>query len=332
VTSRPKLGVMFLREYDPVLIPTFAQTIETSGMDDLWIIEDAFFNGGIAGAAVALASTTRISVGIGIQPAVVRNVAYNAMDLATLARIYPGRLEVGLGHGVADWIRQVGAFPTSQVGALETVTRATRQLLRGETVTIDTPDVHLDAVVLEYPPAVVPLVSLGVTGPKSIAMSGRVADGTIMAELTTPELVRANLVLIANGQSDVGRAGEPHQVTVFTHWVQSTDAAAARASLKPMVAERIAGGGLRQVVAPGYAAEAERLLEIGGVDTLAREMPDSWIDNLAVTGSIADCLTAIDRFAEAGVHRIGLVPPIGTPVEEVGSWAADLVAARSKDK
>jgi alkanesulfonate monooxygenase SsuD/methylene tetrahydromethanopterin reductase-like flavin-dependent oxidoreductase (luciferase family) len=329
MTQQPRIGVMFLREYDPVLIPAFAEIVESAGLDDLWIIEDAFFNGGLSGAAVALASTQRISVGIGIQPAVVRNAAYNTMDLATLARIYPGRLEIGFGHGVADWMRQVGAFPTSQVGALEQVTLATRRLLRGETVSIDTPDVYLDRVALVYPPQVVPLVSLGVTGPKSLEMSGRAADGTIMVELTSPELVRENRICIAEGQREANRSGEHHQVTVFTHWVQSDAAIAARASLKPMVAERIAGGGMRQMVAPGYAPEAERLLAAGGIDHLAREMPDEWIANLAVTGSVKDCLHAIDRFAEAGAHRVCLVPPIGTPLDEIGRWSRELMTARN---
>ncbi len=65
-----------------------------------------------------------------------RNAAYAAMDLATLARIFPGRLHVGFGHGVADWIRQVGQMPASQMAALEEITVAVRDILHGQTVTM----------------------------------------------------------------------------------------------------------------------------------------------------------------------------------------------------
>jgi hypothetical protein len=49
-----------------------------------------------------LAATTRIAVGIGIMPAGARNVCFAAMEPATLAQLYPGRLIAGIGHGMPD--------------------------------------------------------------------------------------------------------------------------------------------------------------------------------------------------------------------------------------
>jgi|1186.fasta_scaffold01978_2 5,10-methylenetetrahydromethanopterin reductase len=326
--SRPKIGVMFLREYLPESIPNFACTAEQAGFDDLWFVEDAFYNGGISAAGVALAVTSHISVGIGIQPAAVRNVAYNAMDLATLARIYPGRFEIGLGHGLAEWIRQVGEFPSSQMGALGDATRALRQLLRGETVTVDTPDLHLDAVALEYPPATVPRVSLGVTGPKSLNLSGRVADGTILVEMTGPALVRHNRTLIAAGQEEAGRGSDPHQITVFAYWSQDADGATARDRLRPQLAGRIDRKALRELQPAGFADEAAAMLDQGSADVLARDMPDAWIDELAVAGSAADCLAAIGRLGDAGADRVTLVPAVSATIDQIAGWARDLFAAR----
>ena len=93
--SRPPIGLMFFRLYAPETLPAYAQMVEQSGLDELWIVEDAFFNGGVSAASVALAVTDRITVGIGILPAAARNAAYTAMDLATLARIFPGRFHAG---------------------------------------------------------------------------------------------------------------------------------------------------------------------------------------------------------------------------------------------
>ena len=50
-----------------------------------------------------LSTTERLDVGIGNLPAVVRNPVFAAMELATLAGIYPGRLIAGI---------QVGVLPT----------------------------------------------------------------------------------------------------------------------------------------------------------------------------------------------------------------------------
>ena len=51
------------------LLAPFAAATEQAGFDELWVPEDCFLSGGIAQAAVALATTSRIGVGIGIMPA-----------------------------------------------------------------------------------------------------------------------------------------------------------------------------------------------------------------------------------------------------------------------
>ena len=42
--------------------------------------------------------------------AVARNAAFTAMEIAALAELYPARLIIGLGHGMAGWMRQIGAY------------------------------------------------------------------------------------------------------------------------------------------------------------------------------------------------------------------------------
>ncbi len=120
-------GVMYRRHYAPETLKPFVQRAESAGLDEVWVVEDCFFGGGIALAASALAFSERIAVGLGIMPAVARNAAFTAMEVALLAKLYPGRFLPGLGHGVADWMRQIGAFPKSQLQALEEVTLTLRR-------------------------------------------------------------------------------------------------------------------------------------------------------------------------------------------------------------
>jgi alkanesulfonate monooxygenase SsuD/methylene tetrahydromethanopterin reductase-like flavin-dependent oxidoreductase (luciferase family) len=242
------------------------------------------------------------------------------MELATLACIFPGRFHAGFGHGVADWIRQVGAFPTSQMAALEETTTAVRDLLHGREVTTSGTHVSLDHVRLDHLPAVVPPVSLGVTGPKSLALSGRVADGTILVELTGPALVRRNREII-NG-------GPDHRITVFTYWSQDTDGKVARDRLRTLIAERIGHEGIRELDAPGFADEARAILERGGVELLAREMPDAWLNELTVSGTPEQSLAAIDRLGDAGATSVILVPPPEATITDLTPWCEALAAAR----
>ena len=103
-------------------IPTFVDYVieaDRHGFDEVWFAEDCFLKGGMTQAAVALTSTIRIVVGVGILPAGARNVAFAALEIAFLANLYPERLIVGIGHGMADWMRQVGAHPSSPLTLLQ---------------------------------------------------------------------------------------------------------------------------------------------------------------------------------------------------------------------
>ena len=76
-----------------------------------------------------------------------------------------------------------------------------------------------------------------------------------------------------------------------------------------MLAERIRNEGLKELEAPGFADQARALLDRGGVELLAREMPDAWLDEITVSGTPEQCLAAIDRLGAAGATRVVLVPP-----------------------
>ena len=161
----------------PETLVHLARSVESAGLDELWVWEDCFKQSGVASAAVALASTGRIRVGIGLMPTPLRNVALTAMEVATLARMFPGRLLPGVGHGVQEWMAQAGAGR----GRRSACSRSTRPpcgaLLAGETVTTDGAYVHLDGVRLDWPPEVVPPLFVGGAGPRSVDLAARLGDG-----------------------------------------------------------------------------------------------------------------------------------------------------------
>jgi alkanesulfonate monooxygenase SsuD/methylene tetrahydromethanopterin reductase-like flavin-dependent oxidoreductase (luciferase family) len=294
----------------------YGRKAEQAGYDELWVVEDLTFNGGISAAATVLATTERIKVGIGIMPAVARNPAYLAMDIATLARIHPGRLLPGLGHGVASWMQQVGAFPTSQLAALEETALAVRRLLRGETVTMNGKHVHIDSVKLLLPPDEVPPISLGVRATKSLTLAGRSADGTILTEGASPTYIRWARQQIEEGLRESGWQ-EPHRLTVFAHCSVDADGDAARARLRPVMANELANPGNRVLWEPtGLLPEIDEWLADSGEDRFAR-LPDAWLDQFAVVGTPEVCAAGIRRLVEAGATTVVLVPITGQNPDEI---------------
>ncbi|WP_101783815.1 LLM class flavin-dependent oxidoreductase [Nonomuraea indica] len=207
---------MFDRDLPPESLVPFARELDGTAVSDLWVVEDLGWTGAISSAATALAVTSRLRVGIGITPAPLRNPMLLAMELANLERLHPGRLAAGIGHGVQSWMRQVGAAVPSPLALLEETITAVRALLRGETVTLHGKAVRLDGVSLVHPPAEPPPVLAGVVSPRSLALSGRVAQGTIVPEGLAPDRIPPIVEQIA--------AGGEHELVAFTFLYVGDDA------------------------------------------------------------------------------------------------------------
>lgn len=309
------VGVMLPRDLPGERVLPFVRRAEELGFDELWVVEDLGFHGGIAQAATALAATERIRVGIGVLPVAARNVGFTAMEIATLAGMFPGRIDVGLGHGLPGWIRQVGAWPGSPLTLLREQATALRALLGGETVTVDGRYVKLDAVRIEQPPAVVPPILAGVRGPRSLALAGEVADGTVLAEPITPEYLAVALERIGAEPARVGGPG--HRVVTYNVAYVDDDTDAARRAVRP---------GLEWVGEPDWAVHIDPLpfaaefreLRAASADRadFTRRLPDEWVDRLTVSGPPEAARRRLVEQRDAGVSTAVLIPagpdPLGT--------------------
>jgi len=314
-----QVGAMFRPQTRPEELRRYAREVEAFGYQELWIVEDCFLHGGIASTAAALAATDRVTVGLGILPAVMRNAATTAMELATLAGLHPGRLHAGLGHGVAAWMRQIGAFPASQLAALDEVTTAVRALLAGERITVSGRHVQLEAVRLDHPPAVVPPVSVGVRSEKSLRLSGRVADGTILSELASPAYLTWARRQIDAGRVDADRT-DPHRLTVYTFFAHDPDRDDARAAVRPELARALRSREAVTLLTPAGIAHEVAMLSADTPDDaqFAERLPDEWIDQLAVAGDTDDCVRAVAGLREAGADAVVLVP-VGRALDQLAS-------------
>ena len=314
------VGVRINREQHPSQLVDLARQAEDAGLDEVWLVEDCFWAAGIATVATALAVTSTIKVGIGVLPAVARNPAIAAMELAALAELHPGRLIGGLGHGVASWMRQIGAYPASPLAALDETLVAVRRLLAGERVSMHGRHVHLDEVELVFPPASVPPVLAGVRRPKSLAVAGASADGTILAEPSPPEFVRTALAGIAAG-------GPAEHALVTYNWLALGDRERARLT----VAESLTPGARVQVADLPFADELLELVDSAStVDELAAGLRPEWLDRLAICGDLDQCVASVRALHAAGSGSVVLLPlpeePPERGIEDAGKVAAALRA------
>jgi alkanesulfonate monooxygenase SsuD/methylene tetrahydromethanopterin reductase-like flavin-dependent oxidoreductase (luciferase family) len=263
-----RLGIIFRPRIAPERLRATAEAADACGLDELWLWEDCFDHGGISTAAAALAWTERLHVGIGVLPVPLRNPALAAMELASLCRMFPDRVQVGLGHGVLEWMGRVGARVESPMTLLREYVAALQALLAGKTVTTEGRYVTLQDVQLAWPPRTPPPLHVGAVRPKTLALAGELADGTVLTGGTTSDEVRA-----ARAAFDQGWGVRPGRgrVTVYLMAVTGPDAR-----------ERL-------------AAEVKRW----DLDPNA---------DLAVAGDADTIAATVRRFADAGADAVILQP------------------------
>jgi alkanesulfonate monooxygenase SsuD/methylene tetrahydromethanopterin reductase-like flavin-dependent oxidoreductase (luciferase family) len=208
----------------PERLREVARVAEESGLAELWLWEDCFWGGAMSTASALLAWTDRLPVGIGVLPVPLRNVALAAMESAALQRLFPGRVTVGVGHGVQHWMGQVGARADSPLTLLGEYLSALRGLLAGQRLTVDGRYVKLDDVALDWPPLTPAPVFAAAAGPRTLALSGQLADGTILDSSGTADRVRDARRIIDEARAAAGRVG-PHPIVLYLLTVTGPDAA-----------------------------------------------------------------------------------------------------------
>jgi alkanesulfonate monooxygenase SsuD/methylene tetrahydromethanopterin reductase-like flavin-dependent oxidoreductase (luciferase family) len=199
---------VFRPQLPPERLRDFVASAEAAGLDDVWLWEDCFLEGGLTSATAALAGSGSVRVGLGLMPAPLRNPALAAMEIATLARLFPGRFVPAAGHGVLPWMEQVGARAASPMTLLREWVSAVRSLLHGQTVTVSGQYVRLSQVALDWPPPAVPPLLVGARGPRTLALAGEIADGVVLdAGGISPDAVRRAVAAAA--------AWRAHEVVVY---------------------------------------------------------------------------------------------------------------------
>ena len=273
----PSLGVVLVPTLPPEALRPLAVAADEH-LDELWLWEDCFKESSVAAAGAALAWTERVRVGIGLAPAPLRNVALLAMELATLHRLFPGRLLPGIGHGVQEWMGQAGVRVASPLTLLREYAAALRLLLDGHEVTVAGRYVTLDRVRLEWPPVPGTPLLVGGTGPRTRQLAGAVGDGVILGTATSQPELEAAVALAGTGWAGV-RGPDDGRMPVVTHLLTAT----------------------------GHDAEGRLTAE------LARWGPDDGAPLRGVAGDAATVADAVRRLAASGATSVVLQPTEDEP-------------------
>lgn len=318
-----KLGLVLGSAMPPEELVPAAVQADRSGLDELWFSEDCFFTGGISAATAALAATSRIRVGLGVVSAMLRHPALLAMEVATMSRAFPGRLTAGIGLGVPAWLRQVGRYPASPLRAMTECVTAVRALTSGDRIDTAGEEFFFRDVALTHPATEPIPVFMGVSGPKMLRLSGELADGTVLSVGAGASYVRWARQQIDQGRARAGRT-TGHHITAFALYAVDDDRQRARDEVRgPLAFYKAAGGVNAMTDVEGISDRLSSMIQRGGADLVASEMPESWIDDLSVCGTPDDCAARVQALYEAGADSVALFPVSPASTSSMARITAD---------
>ncbi len=214
---------------DPDRLIASARATEAAGFARFWFPDSQLRNGDVfINVLTALQHTERVTAGTLLVNPVTRHPSVIAASAAAVDLHAPGRMLLGIGAGdTAVW--QIGQRP-ARLAQTEQAVRTMRALLAGEAV-----DMGWSAPSRLQQPRSVPVIVAG-SGPKTLRMAGRSADGAVIRIGTDPELVQWGYDEFCAGARAVGRDPATLFVAGHFHTVIHDDPAVVSARGKVMAA------------------------------------------------------------------------------------------------
>ncbi|MFI9814251.1 LLM class flavin-dependent oxidoreductase [Saccharothrix variisporea] len=297
--DKSKIGIVFGSLTPPEGLTAGAAQAERLGFGEVWFSEDCFFTGGLSGLTLLLAATERVPAGLGLASIVTRHPAVLAMELAGLARTYPGRVRATIGLGNGFWLQQMGLTPEKPLTAVKETLDVLRDLLSGQNVNRTTSTHHYGDIKLEFPPEQVPELWIGAVNEKALRASGEKADGVLLSVLSGPTYVSW-----ARGLVDEAGRGLP--LTAFVLAAVDDDDQAARDAVRGAVGFFLKAESHTALVGQSPFADdiRKRVAALGPDEDLTVE--DEWVDEFAVAGSPAKVRAQLQGLLDAGATSLGL--------------------------
>ena len=297
---------------------------ERLGVDDVWSAE-AWGHDGVTPLAFMAARTSRIRLGTGILQAGTRTPALLAMTAMSLQAMSNGRFVLGLGVSgpqvIEGWHGIRFDRPVQRMReTVEIVRRAIkgeRLEYKGKVYELPLPGGEGKALRSAAPPQSGVPVYLATLSPRSLEMTGEIADGWLGTSFM-PEHARVFLDHLETGAKRAGRSLAQLDLQVGGFVAFSDDMERLIPPRKPGLAFTLGAMGSRAhnfyndaFKRAGYrdvALEVQRLWLDGHREEAARSVPDELVLKTNLLGTEAMVRRRLEAYRDAGVTTLRVEP------------------------
>jgi len=285
--------------------------IESLGFGYLWLTDSSLHaRNCYSYLTLAAAHSSRLRLGTAVTNPVTRHPAITAAAAATVDEISGGRLILGIGAGDRPLLAL--GFRPSPLATLEAAITGIRRLWRGEEVDLQAPGFTMNGAHLRIPARAGIEVFVSASGPKTLELAGRVADGVILLVGLFPEALAWAVSRVEHGARAASRP-RPH-IAVFAYGAIDEDEQAALAAARSIAAwfPQTAPGICDLAGLPRDLADRVRAGYSGGefqeAPAAARVLPDEFVRKVALAGNRQHAAERIGAALSAGADSVHVFP------------------------
>ena len=309
---------------------------EKLGADSVWTAE-AWGMDSIVPLAMLAARTKTIRLGTHIMQISARRPSMAAMTAMTLALASGGRFILGLGVSGPQVVEGLQGVPFAHpYQRLREYVEILRIAFSGEKIRYEGKEYQLPlpggegkALRLAVPPADVPIF-LASLGPKSLEMTGELADGWLGTSFV-PEAADIYLEPIRVGAARAGRRLDGFEIHVPAPSAVTDDPARVIETRRNRLAFQLGGMGspktnfynqaFRRIGFEAPAADVQRLWSEGKHEEATARVPDEMVFKTSLIGTEAMVRERIRAYRDAGVTMLGVQPSGRTKDEKLETVA-----------
>ncbi|MBK8021166.1 MAG: LLM class flavin-dependent oxidoreductase [Chloroflexi bacterium] len=318
-------GLLLLGEHGLDRLLKLAHFAEDNQFQHLWYADEKFFRDPYVSLTYLAQHTSRIKLATCVTDPYTRHPALSAMAMASLDEVANGRAVLGIGAG-SSGLHAMNLHQTKPVVALREAIGLIQQLWAGETVTVEGEVVSFHGGELNFKARPDIPVVIATSGRQILRLAGEVADGVMLGDLASARVITAAMAEVKRGAERAGRSLDNVKFFSRANLILSDDPAAARAPMRPWIANGMWHMAGKWEYFLNYSPDwEERFQEIkafierqGGrprnVGDLALIAPytslvsDDLVRDAALAGTVEEVARQIVEIAGTGVHEVTLYP------------------------
>jgi alkanesulfonate monooxygenase SsuD/methylene tetrahydromethanopterin reductase-like flavin-dependent oxidoreductase (luciferase family) len=288
------------------------------GIDGIWVGEDIDMGQDVyVLTTAALLNAQKARVGTGIIPITVHRIVTSARAAVTLQNTGKGRFVFGTGIGGIQDLKKLGIIVRKPVTELRKSVDTLKKLWAGETVTVKSELMNLDAFSLGLKKAIDIPIFLGVRGPKMLKLVGEVADGAVLSGPI--DYLKDAVKRINKSAEEMGRKADEIEKVAWLPTIPTFKGG--KESLAKRVVALVVADMPQQVI-DILDVDKERVDKLrtavaeSGPDAGIPHVDQELIDMFSISGNKEHMVDRFELLAEIGLTEAVLGPPFS------GDWRA----------